>query len=399
MVIVITSAAMVMAQAVDMKTQKGISTMYFLILAALCIVGAAILTAVVWAVYISPGTKNTWQNKHGYNANVTVVDTLNKSNEAYRQANSLVNEKIDRATDTAQYIADYKRALADATDPLQEGHIKYTMAVAYLRGGDYMNAIPLLKEVGSSQQYAKVDKASAIQTLGSIRFSYDDPTVDSLIFADPPYSAMLAKDDYIATYIKLFLYGRKFSPLASIEARLAQLYSLNIMRSYQSSHSTTTPEILGMKKQLDMHLQKARKGLASDTNAAQTAAPVQAALLRIATTNGLLAVLGMEKSSVAEADFEKAGVFNGASSNDGFWNFQYARYLSEMYGATKSAKITELLSHIYTGGYKSSDPIEQFLAHERMNYLGAQPSIVRLASIDPEFKEFLLTLGWLKKDF
>lgn len=381
-----------------MNTQKGLSKMHFLVIAAFAVVAAAGVATIVWTAITLFVPAGKGQSKYGYGTNNTVNQTLIDTNEEYRQANVSINQNTDHATDTSQYIEEYKRALIDATDPIQEGHIEYAMALAYIREGDYMSAIPILKDIGTSKVYSRYDKASAVQTLGGIRFSFDDPSVDQVIFADPPYSAMLAKGDYIESYIKLFSYGSKFVPLVSIEARLAQLYALDIDRSYQTSHSTTTPDIVAMKKLLDQNTQNVLKSITANDSTTKTNGGIQSALLHIAIADGRLAELGMVSTFVAEDAFAKAGSFD-PSLNNGFWNLQYARYLTEVYGASRSSQIIELLSHVYGGGYQPADPIIQFLTRERLNTLGVRPSLIQMSTIDPQFKNFLTSLGWGKKDF
>lgn len=377
-----------------MQKQSGLSTIYLLIIAALGVVVAAGITSLVWWYFIG-----SQPSKNGrYHA---VIGALNSTNEAYQQVSSKGALPADHATDTSSYIELYRQALAQTTDPFQEGHIKYQIAVAYVRNGDYLKAIPLFKEVAAAKEYTRFDRAYAVQAMGNIRFSFDDPSVDQLIFSDSPYSGMVVPNDYVSTYIKLFQYSSSIAPVANSESRIAVLYSQEITRAYATSHSTSTPNIAYMKDQLQRHVQKANAGIALLRQKQGSEGVLSTSLLRIAVAYGHLAQLGMYSPADAEAAFDavKTESIQTNTQPDVFWYVQYSDYLASMYGSKRTNDIVALLSNVYNGNYSNTDPIMQFLAHEKDNNLGLKPSLIKLASLDPKFKQLLLSLEWEEADF
>jgi tetratricopeptide (TPR) repeat protein len=376
-----------------MQKQTGLSTIYTLIIAALGVVVAAGVTSLVWWYFIGSQAPH----KHRFDA---AIQELSSTNEAYQQVGSKGVLSLNHATDTSSYIELYRQALTQATDPSQEGHLKYLIATAYVQNGEYIKAIPLFKEVAATKEYTKYDRALAVQAMGNTRFSFNDPSVDQVIFSDSPYSGMVVTNDYISTYIKLFQYSSSIAPVANSESRIAVLYAQEIDRSYASSHSTSTPEIAYMKDQLGRHVKNANTNIPILRQRRGSGGIISTSLLRIAVAYGHLAELGMYSPTDAEAAFNvvKAESIKTNFQIDVFWYCRYAMYLNEMYGPSRANDVRDLLSNIYNGGYSNTDQIMQFLAHEKNNNLGLKPSISKLASADPKFKQLLTSLGWTEAD-
>lgn len=77
----------------------------------------------------------------------------------------------------------------------------------------------------------------------------------------------------------------------------------------------------------------------------------------------------------------------------------YAEFLANMYGNKRATDIQADLAYIYNGGYTKDDDIAIYLRNEESNYFNRKASFVKLATIDPKFKAYLISLGWKTSDF
>jgi hypothetical protein len=208
------------------------------------------------------------------------------------------------------------------------------------------------------------------------------------------------------TYRNLFEYSASIYPVALSELYIANWYSaqlLSVVPAAGSSPSTTTAQTIATYKTYvlaDMALANAdvTKRIAGDTSEYGYYSNV---MERQAVIEGQMWRLGFRSFGDPNAAFQTLLAFFPAHNltNDGTSRLQYAYFLVREYGAVRASDIQTLLAPIVTDPTHRGATIVSFLTNERSNALGEKATLGLLASIDPQFKAFLVSLGWQTSDF
>lgn len=338
-------------------------------------------------------------------ANYTETNTVNavlaRENSYYAQAEHLGKLIGSTATGTNARVELYQKALEQAQDLQQEGQIKYKLALAYIQKSDYMKAIPILKEIAANTTYTNYHRAYAVQQLANLHFSYADPEIEKITFSDVPYSAMTVAGDVGQAYRNLYEYASSFYPLDIAESRIADWYAGDIIRLVSMGYATSSSEVQNDLYRINTHIAKAKKDITRTETDPNSRVDIPTALMRVAVVNGKLAKLGLLSPEEAEKSFETARQSSDLllGTINPYWYYNYADFLTKMYGIERKSDVENTLSNIYGGPFTSRDPILIFLRNERQNALGAKSSVANLAKIDQKFRVLLASLGWTEVDF
>lgn len=319
--------------------------------------------------------------------NTTLYTTLTTSNVAFTEADAA---RMDG--DFAQALPKYQLALQVSRDPIEKAQIRYFIAYATGRTQGYMAAIPLFKEIVADESSPPRIRAHTIQEMGSLFFSYGDPKITQEIFKDEPYASLIVTGDTSMTYRHLFEYASSFYPLALSELRIAYWYASNL------SASATTASYAALVKQ---KVESADRDIARMQTDPLDKDLFPLALARRALVIGMLNSKGDMTFGDARAAYRVAdAAYKAGGWVNGFVPYNEAVFLARMYGAAEASEIQTILSPIYTQSSKPGyAPILTFLKNGRATSSGNTSDIRLLASIDPKFKTFLLTLGWQDSDF
>ncbi|MEX2013345.1 MAG: hypothetical protein WD897_00305 [Parcubacteria group bacterium] len=298
-------------------------------------------------------------------------------------------ESFYKVGDYTRAIAAYEDALDDAKTPDEQGQILYKIALAHISNYEPFKAIPIFKEVAAGLNYPLTTRAYAVQSMGQAFYSFSDLNVTAEIFKDEPYKSMYDAEKIPLSYRKLFEYASSFYPLGIPETRIAQWYAQSIV-------SGRSEKILFAKNIIRLKLENADNDVARTRGREEKGGNyIPEILTRKAYVLGLLSQAGDESLGNPEEAFAEAlMVAQVVPAYEAQAKYFYALFLAEKYGSERSQAIQSVLSDFYqTTRYKDT-AIVQFIKNEKNNTTMTRTKILLLAELDPQFKEFLKTLGW-----
>ncbi len=369
------------------------------------IIAVVVLVLILFGIlFVLLQLKNPNKTPRSSSTNGT-YDVLMQSNAAFASGRQLVAMgQFDQA------VPDFQAALASATDPVQQARIKLAIAGATERGtshGGYLAAIPLLKQIAANTTYPNISRAYALQEMGQIFYTYNNPQITKAIFSDPPYSTMFVTGHPPLSYRHLFEYAASFYPLAIPELRVADWYAKQIYKSTEASSTTQTLDpqtVLSYKQIIRQDISAATSDLDRIKKSSTESGYVPTALQIEANVFLDLQLSG--DSSFGDAIATMQSVLNIYSSAnqpevDGFARYRYALYLAELKGVSAKAEVQTALSPLYTDPVyaASTSSLVRFLSDARTATNGIKGNLILLASFDPKLKTYLISLGWVAQDF
>lgn len=286
----------------------------------------------------------------------------------------------------------YREALKKAQTPAEEGQILYKLALAERYSDQPLIAIPLFKEIAAHPDYPSTTRAYAVQAMGQAYYAFNDPAITAEIFKDSPYKEMSAPGNVRLSYRKLFEYASSFYPLGIPETRVAQWYAQELADAGPSVDPALREEYKNIIRQ---KLDRADADIVRTTEQPERGASYQPEILtRKAYILGMLSVSGDESLGDPGAAFAKALERAKISlDSEAQAKYYYAVFLSSKYGNTRSADIQNLLRDFYATNRYEKTGIVRFIRNEADDKV-KEKNVLILAENDPEFKNWLVLLGW-----
>jgi tetratricopeptide (TPR) repeat protein len=360
-----------------MKTSKLV-TLFVVLVAALAAVG--------WIFRGNIEQKYTSQN--------TPFSVLVNTNTYFADAQTAAN-----AGDYQKAQSLYQKALGQAQDSTQRGQIEYKLALLDDSFGNTLKAVDEYKAIIANPNYDnyRLIKAYAAQAMAELYYRKYDSAVTEEIFKDPPYASMVVKGHIELTYRHLDEYATSYYPLGLAELRIANWYAayLNSASTPDGSATSTYPAIIQQAIKLaDADIERTK----NDPNASKLIPQtmVRKETLYISMYGAHL--VSAQETEQACKDAVDSYSVAGYANQDGFARYYYAVFLSRQ-GVSRGTDMKTILAPIYADpGYKRS-LIPQFFKDEEKNLHGQKRQVVRLANGIPEFKTYLLSLGWKQSDF
>ena len=340
-------------------------------------------------------------------ANQTTYEKLLAENAAFAKADALY-----KAGQVTEAEAELNTAFQSAKTPAEEGQIQFKLATViendFKNPDQALTAIPLLKTIAADTSYPAIVRASAVQQMGAAFYDLGgDSRFTKEIFKDEPYKSLYVKNYTNLSYRKLFEYAAALYPLAYSELKIANWYANQISLSVPpvkgvAKVTLSSEQITAYKETIRQNIAAADQDIARIKDDPNQNAPVPLLLEEEGVVVGKMQILGDASFGDPEKFYAQAlTLFDAAqpAGSDGFVRFNYALYLAQRFGSSRAGDIVNLLAPFYTTSvYKGSSAQNQFIS-ERNNILGSKPAFVTLASIDPNFKSFLISLGWKETDF
>ena len=330
---------------------------------------------------VASGTYNTTTN--------TPFVTLTKQNPTFVEANALF--------DTGRYaeaIAKYQESLANAVDPVQEGQIKWRIALSQDFARMYPEAIASYKEVASNQLYSRFVRAYSVQNMAAMLLKPETLRFKSEIFTGVPYGSIGNLEGQTATN-SLFEYAASIYPLA-----FSELYTANFYASRLVSDATVAAnEKSAILAVIQDKLANADADIERLRVTPNERPQMSEALKRRATLLGKLVQLGVESAETADTAFKEALALNAVSSpaQEGYVRFYYAQFLESL-GESRVEDLRSVLAPFYEDDAYADSSVMAFFAAEKNNQLNSKVSLQRIAAADPKFKQMLTSLGWTDAD-
>ncbi len=332
---------------------------------------------------------------------ITPISALRQNSKSFVQA-----QKFITLGDYASARTAFTAALKDTTDSKQKALIEYKIANVDFHTGNTIASIQTLKTIATNTKYQPRKRAYAIQKMARFFHSTFDPAITQEIFNKPPFKALFVSGNTILSYQNLFEYGAHIYPLPVTELYLANMYAEHIGALYKAGATATSTSVVSDMKIIKDKFTLAGASLSSTTPKQREVLP-PFTLLRKAITLGTLSHLKLASSSYAERSFKTAltayDQFGNATSTgkDAKARYQYAAFLATTYGSARASDIQKIMTPLYTETSYTKSPITVFFknAHGTLaTQIGAQKNIQDIASNDPDFKAYLITLGWTDVD-
>lgn len=340
-----------------------------------------------------------------YTDTKTVYSVLIIENQAFAEGNSLL-----RAGKPDLAIPKFEEALRYSQDPTQEGQIKIKLALAIEMTGDYGNpqkSVPLLKEIAANPAYTNITRAYAVQEMAQIFYTYVDKRISAEIFKDEPYKSLWVQGAINLSYRHLYERASSFYPLALSELRIADWYATQVVDLHEKAiggveDTTVNARIAQYKDVVRQKIASAERDLERIKGNSNESPQAKVALFREGIIIAKMQLTGDESFGDMEMTFKRAlDVYAalGTPQEDGYVRYYYAQYLARLYGPSREDDVRGILSKFYTTDLYQGALATIFFKNERNNIVGAKKQLVLLASLDPKFKDYLLSLGWKAADF
>jgi len=336
-----------------------------------------------------------------YSVGKTPAVVLADQNQEYALA-----KNYQKSGDYTSALQSYQKALTGTQDESQKAQILFNIAYTIELLGNYKDAIAQFKAIAADTSYYAIARAASVQDIGLMYYTYSGSatlqTIASETFKDSPYNSFTEGNSLNVAYIKLFEYAASIYPLANSEVRIAYGYANELLDTLKSA--TTTPQGKEYVSIIIQSLQATDRDLMRMKNVPEERALIPEILVREGKTFDRLATLGVVGSQQAEPYF-KRGVEYAASLGTkpgSFHALNYALFLADRYGSARSADIKNLLTPFRVG---NDAAIYSIVTAFYKNIRSASSSdknrklIIILGQMDPDFKTYLISLGWKQTDF
>jgi tetratricopeptide (TPR) repeat protein len=366
---------------------------WILIFLAACIVVAAL---VLYIFHSSPSSTSAPVQQIPF---AQMNTETAQDNSAFAQALQLESQGM-----YTEAIAQLQSALHSTDDAIQTSDILSHLEQDYETTGQYANAIQTLQQIAGTSTYAPVTRAYAVEQMGLLYVRYPNASSTSDLFDQAPYENLYVTMNTNRTARNLFLYSTTIAPLPISEYYIAESYANSIFNQgllQQASSTAQKAKLATLEQELVSSFRDGDTALAAITAKPPTSVYLLNAQAMRAVVLGSLQQVGNTSFGDATQAFQSVltAYDSQNAGNDGSVRLQYAYFLANTYGTSRASDIRSVLAPIYQGQSRGG-PITQNVLK---GYIGApatptKTSLVLLSTIDPDFKTFLISLGWTSTD-
>lgn len=336
-----------------------------------------------------------------YTVENTPTAVLVTQNEDYATAIAYENSsKYDLA------LLSYQKALPIAKDQVQITQIRVKIAFMTERLGNFKDAIAEFKKIAADTSNYAIARAISVQEIGAMYNVYSDANSRQIIlaetFKDSPYDSFKEDANLNIAYTKLFEYATSLYPLGYSEAFVAYGYAVEIGTALHGA--TTTPQGEAYLSLIRQSVQAADVDIQRMKLIPGEAVLVPKILIRQGITQALLVAVGAADPQQAEFYYKSGVAYDITLGNKpGNLNtYVYAAFLAHQYGNKRSEDIKTLLLPFRIGNDALIYPnVVNFYKMVRMDATLTRDKqrLVQMGRIDPDFKTYLISLGWKSSDF
>lgn len=322
-----------------------------------------------------------------------LVEELMSESKSYRDARELFSQG-----NQPDGVAQLERLLQDPDlSEYERTHIEFLKASALSRY-DALAAIPLLKEIAADTENAMRQRAYAVQHLGLIYMMGlgDKEEVTTVIFSDDPYRSFFDENDVMGSYMSLFEYANSFQPLMVASSYLA--WSTAGQLEEGPSDQFTDVQVRAMEESIFTNLARAESEMAdaalhNEMNYVPRVLALKAAVYARLQSAGVEGVEG-DYREVFDQALESAMV-QGSYEED--VRLAYAKYLLELEGEAAVNKVRSLLRPLIAT-IEVKEGMRTYFINARGGRSETTQMLQRFASVDPDFRNMLISLGWSEAD-
>ncbi|MEK7627860.1 MAG: tetratricopeptide repeat protein [Patescibacteria group bacterium] len=356
--------------------------------------GVAILVGIVaygWYVYGRdvPAEKKPLRYTHERPPNVVLA----KDNKAFAVAdNYFKNGRFTAA------LEKYNEAILKARNPIEENQILYRIALTTERRGNAKEAIPLYKELIANPEAISFIKAYSAQELALMLVSPETIHLAPDIFSGDPYASFNTEGNRALSNRKMFEYASSFYPLALSELRVADWYAEQLLKPAVRKPVSASHEYVGI---IEDRMKNADADITRTFDSPSESGFLDEILTRKAVVIGKLAIVKIVSHEEAERAFADAfnliAVRSPGTSADRWMRYYHARYLLNV--PSSETRVRDIIAPFYETNIYKDGEMKTFFKNERTNKQGQKVYLQKMATIDSDFKKYLLGLGWQPSDF
>ncbi len=334
-----------------------------------------------------------------YSLTNSVYDVLMKDNTFFSLGESLAEQGNLSAAQAA-----YEKALPTASDQYQTGVINFNLAIIQWNT-DPIGSIAPLEAIATNPNYANSTRAYALQYIAQ---ASDHPPIKLSVsqmqqlvtttFAANPFSTMLDNGNIPLAYRQIYDDANALYPLPIPEAMSAEWYATDLL-SPGASSSTVAADFA----QINANFTALDNAIQTESSDPSLNIFSAIALEDKAEVLRELSTVGLETKSDVVAAYQTAltaySTVPNETTQDGFARYPYAIFLSSAYGASQSSQVDGILAPIYEDSAYATSQLGLFLTGLANSSSSLRANAVLVASIDPKFKSYLMSLGWTSADF
>lgn len=363
-------------------------------LASLVLILCVVAGIVAWRGHFSSLTLGS----NGPSTRATLQD-LRSSNQSYTSGVA-----AEKQGDYSTAIEQFQAALTTAKDPQQALGVQVRLADAYASSGRYKDAISVFQDLAQDTRYSAGIRAYVVYRMAALYDTYRDAQITEAIFAAPPFHDLAVKGDTSLSYRHLYEYSTQLSPNAYGDMGVANWYASRavIAHTNPGSAASSTSEYLA---QVHAWLAKSRKDPDWSDSPFWSRLDGLFLSLKNAVVVERLSLAGDTVAGDPETLFkqllEKAQLYPQRSFEADV-RLQFAYFLYLMHGTQRTSDIVTILAPLYSAGrdVTNDHAARVFLANAATKKdIGNRTTIIAIANIDPDFKQYLVSLGWKASDF
>jgi len=298
----------------------------------------------------------------------------------------------------------YEKTLQGTLSYNDEAQAKFRLASIDARSPDIdiqYKAIDAFKAIAANVNYSLLWRGNAVEYVGRIYYSQHDQRLFDYIFTGDPYQSYLVEDDIDLSFRQLYEYASSLYPVADAELRIASWYASEVTSLATDSISSTQQALIdGMTTIVQTKLASADRDIQRIMRSGGNTDPrIPRLLNRRANVLGLMFEAGVTDIGDPEVAYREAlesVVKTGGTSQLGFTKYHYAAFLARVYSAERSKDISILLRDFYETDIYNDRSVFEFFTNEKdvVPVTAAGKDLQSLASIDTDFKDLLVSLGW-----
>lgn len=304
----------------------------------------------------------------------------------------------------AEYFTEAKN---NAINPYEEGQARLKAVIVRTWGKapeEIADLFPEFKAIAASEQYTPFIRANAIEYMARLYYiDYSDVYLGA-IFNGEPYESFFVEGDVNASMLNLYEYASSIFPTPDAELQIARWYANELYDMGGVNSPTLDP---GVKRAFMLIFEEKISNAREQLEAAER----NAQSVTISSTNNVMrwtssmarALAALERAGVTEygsaAEYydkaEQIALAQQSPNNAAFIRFNKSTYLSRVYGTARLEEIQALNRPLYGTDEFENSPLLTFLrnAAAAEGTTGHQ-AVVDVASVDPDFKAYVNTLGW-----
>lgn len=363
----------------------------------------ALFVAGVLASYLYLGQDSFFQTLHQlqnpkalFQERRSTYENLTRTNQDFTAGMRALN-----SGNPEQARAHFENALQLTTDELERLQIAYKIAVAKRDSGDYITAIRELKDLAAHPSSNQFMRAYAVENMAQMYYTYPQKAkeITTEIFSSSPYDAMYVEGNLEQSYVNVFRYAATFYETGYGALRIAN-HTLNEWGLREENGSITAQERQVYRDEIVHALTSADADIERIKDVPNQKDGIPEIMMRRAVVIAKLQKLAPDAVAPfgdLDSAFQSAFTIyslRARESSDGYLRFNYAYMLWHNFGDSRQADIRSILKPLYQNPDYQNENVTQFFRSESDNRLGVRHVLVALATLDPDFKAHLISLGW-----